>query len=108
MDPQSPTVGASTIIIYVIRICGLFSNVSMSASIDIVFYGPQIRMTYYDCRGATVGDRGSMPWMPAYIAVPNLLSMISMGISQKRPISQPSFPRVGLIYHTKKYGYEKR
>jgi hypothetical protein len=24
------------------------------------------------CRGATVGDRGSMPWMPAYIAVPNL------------------------------------
>jgi hypothetical protein len=27
-------------------------------SIDIVFYGPQIQ--YYDCRGATVGDRG--PW----------------------------------------------
>jgi hypothetical protein len=22
---------------------------------------------YYDCRGATVGDRGSMAWMPAYI-----------------------------------------
>jgi hypothetical protein len=33
---------------------------------------------YYDCRGATVGDRGSMPWMPAYIAAPNLLGMISM------------------------------
>jgi hypothetical protein len=33
---------------------------------------------FYDCRGATVGDRGSMPWMPAYIAVSNLLSMISM------------------------------
>jgi hypothetical protein len=33
---------------------------------------------YYDCRGATVGDRGSMVWMPAYIAVGNLLSMISM------------------------------
>jgi hypothetical protein len=32
----------------------------------------------YDCRGATVGDRGSMAWMPAYIAVGNLLSMISM------------------------------
>jgi hypothetical protein len=31
-----------------------------------------------DCRGATVGDRGSMAWKPAYIAVPNLLSMISM------------------------------
>jgi hypothetical protein len=30
-------------------------------------------------RGATVGDRGSMAWMPAFIAVPNLLSMISMG-----------------------------
>jgi hypothetical protein len=33
---------------------------------------------YYDCRGATVGERGSMAWMPAYIAVRNLLSMISM------------------------------
>jgi hypothetical protein len=33
---------------------------------------------YYDCRGATVGDRGSMAWMPAYIAVSNLRSMISM------------------------------
>jgi hypothetical protein len=33
---------------------------------------------YYDCRGATVGDRGPMAWMPAYIAVPNLLRMISM------------------------------
>jgi hypothetical protein len=33
---------------------------------------------YYDFSGATVGDRGSMPWMPAYIAVQNLLSMISM------------------------------
>jgi hypothetical protein len=33
---------------------------------------------YYAFRGATVGNRGSMAWMPAYIAVPNLLSMISM------------------------------
>jgi hypothetical protein len=33
---------------------------------------------YYDCRGSTVGDRGSMPWMPAYIAVPNLLRMTLM------------------------------
>jgi hypothetical protein len=33
---------------------------------------------YYDCRGATVGDRGSMAWMPAYIAVGNLLIMIAM------------------------------
>jgi hypothetical protein len=24
---------------------------------------------YYDCRGATVGERGSMAWMPAYIAI---------------------------------------
>jgi hypothetical protein len=32
----------------------------------------------YDCRGATVGDRG-MTWMPAYIAVSYLRSMISMG-----------------------------
>jgi hypothetical protein len=31
----------------------------------------------YDCRGATVGDRGYMA-MPAYIAVGNLLIMISM------------------------------
>jgi hypothetical protein len=29
---------------------------------------------YYDSSGATVGKRGSMAWMPAYIAVPNLLS----------------------------------
>jgi hypothetical protein len=33
---------------------------------------------YYDCRVATVGDRGSMAWMPAHIAVSNLRSMISM------------------------------
>jgi hypothetical protein len=37
-----------------------------------------------ECRGATVGDRGSMPWMPAYIAVPNLFGMISMGDERKR------------------------
>jgi hypothetical protein len=36
---------------------------------------------YYDCRGASVGDRGSMAWMPAYIAVSNLRSMISMILS---------------------------
>jgi hypothetical protein len=28
---------------------------------------------YYDCRGATVGDRRSMPLIPAYIAVQNLI-----------------------------------
>jgi hypothetical protein len=33
---------------------------------------------YCDCRGATVGDRGSMVWMHAYIAVSNLRGMISM------------------------------
>jgi hypothetical protein len=33
---------------------------------------------YYDCRGATVGDRGSMAWMPAYIAASNLHIMIWM------------------------------
>jgi hypothetical protein len=38
---------------------------------------------YFDCRGATVGDRGSMAWMPAYIAVPNLLSMILMCVTWK-------------------------
>jgi hypothetical protein len=32
----------------------------------------------YDCRGVTLGYRGPMPWMPAYIAVQNLFSMISM------------------------------
>jgi hypothetical protein len=30
---------------------------------------------YYDCRGATLGDRGSMAWMPAYIAVSHLRSI---------------------------------
>jgi hypothetical protein len=33
---------------------------------------------YYDCRGAPVGDRGSMAWMPAYEAVSNQLNTISM------------------------------
>jgi hypothetical protein len=33
-------------IIYIIRICGLFDNVSMLVSIDIVFYGPQILILY--------------------------------------------------------------
>jgi hypothetical protein len=41
----------------------------------------------YDCRVATVGERRSMAWMPAYIAVPNLLSMISMVISLFYPFS---------------------
>jgi hypothetical protein len=36
---------------------------------------------YYHCRGATVGDRGSMEWMFAYIAVSNLRSMISMTVT---------------------------
>jgi hypothetical protein len=53
----------------------------MLTSIDTLLKRPQIRIMYViivDCRGATVGDRGSMAWMPAYITVPNLLSMISM------------------------------
>jgi hypothetical protein len=54
----------------------------MLTSIDTLLKRPQIRITartvYYDCRGATVGDRGSMQWMPAYIAVSTLLIMISM------------------------------
>jgi hypothetical protein len=37
MDPLVSYSGASTIIIYVIRVCGLFSNVSMLVSIGIVF-----------------------------------------------------------------------
>jgi hypothetical protein len=36
-----------------------------------------------DCLGATVGDRGSMAWMPAYIAVSNLRCMISMHIPKE-------------------------
>jgi hypothetical protein len=41
---------------------------------------------YYDCRGTTVVDRGSMAWMPAYIAVRNLRSMISMNTTgQSKP-----------------------
>jgi hypothetical protein len=39
---------------------------------------------YYDSRGATVGERGPMPWMPAYIAVPNLLGLISIETSDFR------------------------
>jgi hypothetical protein len=35
------------------------------------------------CRGTTVGDRGSMAWMPEYIAVSNLLSMISMVLNEQ-------------------------
>jgi hypothetical protein len=52
----------------------------MLVSIDIVFFGPQIRIPYIMIVEApcTVGDRWSMAWMSAYIAVPNLLSMISM------------------------------
>jgi hypothetical protein len=46
MDPPVSYSGASTIIIYIIRICGLFSNVSMLVSIDIVFYVPQILIPY--------------------------------------------------------------
>jgi hypothetical protein len=40
---------------------------------------------YYDCRGATVGERGSMAWMPAYIAVSNLCIMISMVLTPPPP-----------------------
>jgi hypothetical protein len=48
-DSDGPSVsysGASTTIIYVTRICCLFCNQSMLISIDIIFYGPQIRVTY--------------------------------------------------------------
>jgi hypothetical protein len=38
---------------------------------------------YYDCSGTTVGDRGSIACISAYIAVPNLLSMIS---TRKSPV----------------------
>jgi hypothetical protein len=38
--------GASTIIIYIIRICGLYSKVSMPVNIDIEFYGPQFLIPY--------------------------------------------------------------
>jgi hypothetical protein len=43
-----------------------------------ILWTADFHSVYYDCRGATVGDRGSMAWMPANIAVPHLLSMISM------------------------------
>jgi hypothetical protein len=46
---------------------------------------------YYDCRGATVGDRGSMAWMRAYIAVSNLRIMISMEISRTFRESAPGY-----------------
>jgi hypothetical protein len=48
MDPLSPTVAPlqSTIIIYVKGICGIFCYMSMLISIDIIFYGPQIRIPY--------------------------------------------------------------
>jgi hypothetical protein len=36
---------------------------------------------YYDCRGANIGNRGSMPWMPAYIAVPIYLLMVFEDLS---------------------------
>jgi hypothetical protein len=36
----------TTIIIYVIRICGLKNNLSMLVRIDIVFYRPQNRTPY--------------------------------------------------------------
>jgi hypothetical protein len=56
---------------------------------------------YYDCRGATEGDRGSMAWMPAYIAVSNLCSMISMLHSGKQLISEKStnFSFIYLFIH---------
>jgi hypothetical protein len=52
----------------------------MLVSIDIVFYGPQIHIPYIMIVEAPLYSRrkGSMAWMPAYISVPNLHSMISM------------------------------
>jgi hypothetical protein len=59
-----------------------FIKYNVYAGIDTLQKRPQIRVTYImivdSCRGATVGDRGSMAWMPAYIAVSNLRSMISV------------------------------
>jgi hypothetical protein len=45
---HGPPVSYCTVapIIYVIRICGLYSNVYMLVSIDVVFYGPQILIPY--------------------------------------------------------------
>jgi hypothetical protein len=53
----------------------------MLVSIDIVFYGPQILIPYIMIVEAPLYRRQGVhaAWMPAYIAVPNLLSMISMG-----------------------------
>jgi hypothetical protein len=41
---------------------------------------------YYDCRGATVGDRGSMAWMFAYIAV-NVVSNANVAIFYYRNLT---------------------
>jgi hypothetical protein len=50
----------------------------MLVSIDIVFYGPQIQSyVYYDCRGATVGDRG--PWRGC------MLIQLSLMLSINKP-----------------------
>jgi hypothetical protein len=57
----------STIIIYVTRICGPQNIMSMLIGIDTLQKKPtDSSYAYYDCRGATVGDRGSMALMSAY------------------------------------------
>jgi hypothetical protein len=54
---------------------------SMLTSIDTLLKRPQIQIMYIMivCRGVTVGDRGSMPWMPAYTLFQNRIenSMIN-------------------------------
>jgi hypothetical protein len=55
------------------------------------------RYLYYDCRGANVGDRGSMAWMFAYKAVSNLRSMISMPFSGFLPKEREQVSRKEIL-----------
>jgi hypothetical protein len=54
----------------------------MLTSIDIVFWRPQNRFPYIIIVEAQLSEKGIMAWMSAYTVypVPNLFSMISMGI----------------------------
>jgi hypothetical protein len=60
------------------NLCSIKHNVYADQHRHITKKTTDSSYVYYDCRGATVGDRGSMACMPAYIAVSNLRSMISM------------------------------
>jgi hypothetical protein len=82
MDPLSPSV--APLYNHNIRNENLWSikyNVYADPHRHVTKKTTDLNYRYSDCRGATVEDRGSMPWMPAYIAVPNLLSMIFMGLT---------------------------